>query len=108
MSSTSESAIRPRRWRRDRREPEVRRAAKGRRLGERRMGDAHAHEHHPEANHRQGHHHGPEGHPHTGVDATLLTSQEAIRTLWRSLVILGATAVLQVVVVIASGSVALL
>lgn len=58
--------------------------------------------------HAQDHHHGPGGHGHGGVDASLLSSQEAIRTLWRSLIILGATAALQIVVVIASGSVALL
>jgi len=63
-------------------------------------GHGHAHEH--------GHHHGPGGHTHSGVDASMLSSKEAIRTLWRSLVILAATAGLQIVVVIASGSVALL
>ncbi len=65
----------------------------------------HAHEAHT---HDHSHHHGPGGHSHGGVDASLLKSQEAIRTLWRSLVILAVTAALQIVVVIASGSVALL
>lgn len=58
--------------------------------------------------HRHGHDHGPDGHSHGGVSASILGSREALRTLWRSLIILGATALLQVVVVIVSGSVALL
>ncbi len=66
---------------------------------------SHAHEAHT---HDHAHHHGPGGHSHGGVDASLLKSQEAIRTLWRSLVILAVTAALQIGVVIASGSVALL
>ena len=54
------------------------------------------------------HEHGPGGHSHGGISASILGSQEALRTLWRSLIILGATALLQVVVVVLSGSVALL
>ncbi len=54
------------------------------------------------------HDHGPGGHSHGGVSASILGSYEAIRTLWRSLIILGATALLQVIVVVVSGSVALL
>jgi len=67
----------------------------------------HGHEHH----HGHGHHdhdHGPGGHSHGGVDAAILGSKEALSTLWRSLIILGATAALQLVVVVLSGSVALL
>lgn len=67
----------------------------------------HAHAHEPRT-HDHRHRHGPDGHSHGGVDASLLKSQDAIRTLWRSLVILAVTAALQIVVVIASGSVALL
>ena len=54
---------------------------------------AHAHDH---------------GHTHGGVDGAVLGSREALRTLWRSLVILGVTAAIQLVVVAISGSVALL
>ncbi len=61
-------------------------------------------DHHP----HHGHDHGPDGHSHGGVSAAILGSQDAIRTLWRSLIILGATAVLQIAVVVVSGSVALL
>lgn len=70
-------------------------------------GASHAHPHEG-SGHEHSHHHGPGGHSHGGVDASLLASQDAIRTLWRSLVILGITAALQIVVVILSGSVALL
>ena len=58
--------------------------------------------------HQDSHHPGRGGHSHGRVDASLLESQEAIRTLWRSLIILAVTAALQIVVVVASGSVALL
>ena len=54
------------------------------------------------------HHHGPGGHHHGGVDVAILTSRDALGTLWRSLIILGLTAALQLVVVSLSGSVALL
>jgi cation diffusion facilitator family transporter len=48
------------------------------------------------------------GHTHGGIDGAVLGSREALRTLWRSLVILGVTAAIQLVVVAISGSVALL
>jgi cation diffusion facilitator family transporter len=48
------------------------------------------------------------GHSHGGADPGLLRSREAMRALVLSLVVLGATAAVQVVVVILSGSVALL
>jgi cation diffusion facilitator family transporter len=48
------------------------------------------------------------GHSHGGIDAAIVRSREAMRTLALSLVILGATASIQVVVVVLSGSVALL
>lgn len=70
-------------------------------------GHGHAHLHGDNDPHH-GHDHGPGGHSHAGVSASILGSQEAMRTLWRSLVILGATALVQVVVVVVSGSVALL
>jgi cation diffusion facilitator family transporter len=56
--------------------------------------------------HDHAHDHGD--HHHGGVDAAILTSRDALRTLWRSLIILGVTATLQLVVVALSGSVALL
>jgi cation diffusion facilitator family transporter len=59
----------------------------------------HAHDH------GHGHDH---GHSHGGVDPALLRSREAMRTLWLSLVVLGITAIGQLVVVALSGSVALL
>ena len=67
--------------------------------------DGHSHDHGPGGH---SHDHGPGGHSHGGVSASILRSYEATRTLKLSLVILGVTAILQVVVVIVSGSVALL
>jgi cation diffusion facilitator family transporter len=55
--------------------------------------------------------HGFAGHSHDAadkVDAALATSREGLRALWLSLLILGATALVQAFVVIWSGSVALL
>jgi len=59
--------------------------------------------------HRVGHMLVPHSH-YTGdkVDAAMETSREGIRTLWISLATLGATAVVQAVIVALSGSVALL
>lgn len=48
------------------------------------------------------------GHTHGGLDPGLLRNREAMRTLVNSLAILGVTALLQVLVVVLSGSVALL
>lgn len=94
--------------------------------GEHGHGHRHGHEHHDGHQHEHGHPHphgsGPSrlrhrlGHlfrPHSHdagdrVDSAMEASAEGMRTLWRSLVILGATAVLQAVVVVVSGSVALL
>jgi cation diffusion facilitator family transporter len=54
-------------------------------------------------------HDGPgHDHSHGGVDPAILKSREAVRTLWLSLAVLGATAVFQLVIVVLSGSVALL
>jgi len=56
------------------------------------------------------HSHGDDGHGHAhgGPDASILRSRDAMRTLALSLAVLGATALFQVVVVVLSGSVALL
>jgi cation diffusion facilitator family transporter len=72
---------------------------------------AHTGHEHGAGDHAHGsgsHDHGPGGHSHGGVSAAIHGSHEAMRTLKLSLLILGATAALQVVVVILSGSVALL
>jgi cation diffusion facilitator family transporter len=58
--------------------------------------------------HGHGHAAGDHGHAHGGVDATILRSRDAMRTLFLSLVILGVTAAFQVVIVVLSDSVALL
>jgi len=68
--------------------------------------EPHGHEH---AHVAHGHSHDADhGHSHGGVDANLLGSQEAMRTLMLSLVVLGFTAAFQVVIYLFSGSVALL
>jgi cation diffusion facilitator family transporter len=62
---------------------------------------------HP-AGHGHGHGHG-HAHSHSdGIDEILQSSAEGMRTLWISLAVLGATALGQTVVVVLSGSVALL
>jgi cation diffusion facilitator family transporter len=70
---------------------------------------AHGHEHgdhgHAHGDHGDG---GGHGHAHGGLDPALLRSREAMRTLGISLGVLGVTTVLQVIVVVLSGSVALL
>ena len=68
-------------------------------------GDGHAHDGGHGHAHDSGHGH---GHAHGGPDAAILGSREAMRTLGRSLIILGLTAVFQLVIVFVSGSVALL
>lgn len=78
-------------------------------------GEAHGHEHpHPGpadagASHGHGHAHG-DGHEHTHgtIDPAILESRRGVRVLAISLAILGVTAVLQAVVVVFTGSVALL
>jgi cation diffusion facilitator family transporter len=57
--------------------------------------------------HGHDHDHGHD-HSHGGVDASIVRSREAMRTLGLSLLILGVTAAFQIVVVVLSGSVALL
>jgi cation diffusion facilitator family transporter len=67
------------------------------------------HERHGRSHGHHGDHgHGPGGHGHGGIDASILGSDEALRTLKLSLLVLAGTALLQVVVVVISGSVALL
>jgi cation diffusion facilitator family transporter len=65
--------------------------------------------------HRHGHHHGhghdhaaPHGHTHGVVDPTIATTDRGIFAIKWSFIILGLTAALQMAVVFASGSVALL
>ena len=58
--------------------------------------------------HRHAHTGGGHGHSHGGPDAGILASREAMRTLALSLVILGVTAAVQVVIFVLSGSIALL
>ncbi|MGW3736424.1 cation diffusion facilitator family transporter [Streptomyces sp. NPDC005148] len=98
--------------------------------------EPHRHDHgdhrHAEHDHQHGHDHGHDGHGHgpgrwsqfrhrvahlvkphnheaaDKVDSVMETSVEGMRTLWISLGILGLTAVMQAVVVVLSGSVALL
>ncbi|MBQ0830600.1 cation diffusion facilitator family transporter [Streptomyces tagetis] len=79
--------------------------------------DAHNHNHDRDHGHDHGHH--PSGrlrrlltlHSHTGgdrLDPALESSARGLRALWVSLAVLGATALAQAVVVVVSGSVALL
>jgi cation diffusion facilitator family transporter len=74
---------------------------------------------HPDHGHDEGHERGwwrrlahvitPHSHDSAGkVDPAMETSREGMRALWVSLAVLGATAALQAVVVVLSGSVALL
>ncbi|CDX21818.1 putative transmembrane efflux protein [Mesorhizobium sp. ORS 3324] len=59
--------------------------------------------------HRPGHaHHGPHGHAHGVIDATIATTDRGIWAIKWSFVILAVTAALQLAVVAVSGSVALL
>ncbi|MFK0153996.1 cation diffusion facilitator family transporter [Streptomyces sp. NPDC090499] len=84
---------------------------------------AHAHDHGREHDHRHGHSHSPAGglrhrlthlltpHSHETadkLDPALESSARGMRALWVSLAVLGATALVQAVVVVLSGSVALL
>ena len=71
--------------------------------------DGHGHGHdHAASGHGHGHGAGDHGHAHGGIDAAILRSRDAMRTLGLSLVILGVTAAFQIVIVVLSGSVALL
>ena len=65
---------------------------------------SHGHSHSP-----QGHdHHGPHSHTHGVIDATIATTDRGIWAIKWSFVILALTAAMQIVVVLISGSVALL
>jgi cation diffusion facilitator family transporter len=57
---------------------------------------------------RPHHRHGGHDHTHGGVDAGIARSRDAMRTLGLSLAVLGATAAVQLIVLLWSGSVALL
>ena len=64
---------------------------------------------HDHAGHGQDHdHHGPHGHTHGVIDATIATTDRGIWAIKWSFIILAVTAALQLVVVYLSGSVALL
>ncbi|MET7903539.1 cation diffusion facilitator family transporter [Streptomyces sp. NPDC005355] len=74
---------------------------------------AHAHHHPTTWRHRLGHRLGHLARPHSHeaadkVDSALESSAQGMRALWTSLAVLGVTAVAQAVVVVVSGSVALL
>ena len=73
-------------------------------------GDAHDHDHeHDHAHgHSHKHGHGVHGHSHGLVDPSIKRSREGLRAVGVALVVLGATAVLQLVIFLASGSIALL
>jgi cation diffusion facilitator family transporter len=76
-------------------------------------GGGHKHDDHSHKHGAHGHGHAHDGghghgHAHGGIDPSLFSSREAMRTLMLSLVVLGITAALQVVVVVLSNSVALL
>ena len=76
----------------------------------------HAHHHHgphrharlPIRSHDAGDHHHDHGHTHGLVDPSIVRSRDGVRTVALSLAILAATAVLQAIVFMLSGSVALL
>jgi cation diffusion facilitator family transporter len=63
--------------------------------------------HHPDHDHDHGHDHG-HGHTHGRVDPSIIRSRDGVRTVAWSLAILAATAALQAIVFMLSGSVALL
>ena len=66
-------------------------------------------QHHPRGHdHDHGHSHGPGGHSHGLVHESIKRSREGLRAVGLALLILGATAIAQLLVFVASGSVALL
>lgn len=71
------------------------------------MGETHDHGHGPHR-HPVGHSHAGHGHSHGLVDPSIARSRDGVRTVAVSLVVLGVTAVVQVVIFTLSGSVALL
>ena len=69
----------------------------------------HAAHEHPHAGHKRERHHGRgHGHSHGLVDDSIKRSREGIRAVLLSLAVLGAAAVAQTIVFLASGSIALL
>jgi cation diffusion facilitator family transporter len=71
------------------------------------MGETHDHGHGPHR-HPVGHSHAGHGHSHGLVDPSIVRSRDGVRTVAVSLVVLGVTAIVQVVIFTLSGSVALL
>ena len=63
---------------------------------------------HSQYGHDRSHDHGGHGHSHGLVDPSIKRSREGLRAVGLSLVVLGLTALVQVVIYISSGSVALL
>jgi cation diffusion facilitator family transporter len=79
----------------------------------RHRGQEHSHPHsgphtHPAHSHHDVHHHGEHGHSHGLVDSSIKRSREGLRAVGLSFAVLGLTALIQVAIYIASGSVALL
>jgi cation diffusion facilitator family transporter len=70
-------------------------------------GHDHAHDHPHDHDHDHGHHHG-HGHSHGLVHESIKRSREGLRAVGLALLVLGATAIAQLLVFLASGSVALL
>ena len=68
----------------------------------------HAHDHPHDHDHEHGHAHGHGGHSHGLVHESIKRSREGLRAVGLALVVLGVTAVAQLLVFVASGSVALL
>lgn len=70
--------------------------------------DRHHHHDHDEHSHHHGHGHGEHGHSHGLIDPSIKRSREGLRVVGLSLGLLGATALAQAAIYIATGSVALL
>jgi Co/Zn/Cd efflux system component len=71
--------------------------------------DDHAHEHGGlDHNHGHGHSHGGHGHSHGLIDRSIVRSREGVKAVAISLGVLGVAAAAQLVIFVASGSVALL
>ncbi|MGH3001336.1 MAG: cation diffusion facilitator family transporter [Gaiellaceae bacterium] len=66
------------------------------------------HDHHDGHEHGHEHHHDDHGHSHGLVDRSIVRSRDGVRTVSISLVVLTAAAIVQTIIFIASGSVALL
>jgi len=68
----------------------------------------HAHPHRGPHHHHEAREHSHHGHPHGLVDPSVTRSREGVRAVSLALAVLGVTALLQAVVLVATGSVALL